>query len=48
MRDYNSNLLCIKCNNDICKVYGGRCKKYNIIKYFKKYSNIKILKGDKK
>lgn len=35
MKDYY-NPLCIKCNNDICKVYGGRCKKYIIINFFKK------------
>ena len=23
-----SNTICIQCDNDICKVYGGRCKKY--------------------
>ena len=30
------NSLCVKCNNDVCKVYGGRCKKYRIIYFFKK------------
>lgn len=30
------NKICIKCNNDICKVYGGTCKKFRIIKFFKK------------
>ena len=27
---------CIKCNNDICKAYGGTCRKYRIINFFKK------------
>lgn len=35
MKDY-SNSLCIKCSNNICKTYGGRCRKYNIIKIFQK------------
>ena len=48
MRDYNSNPLCIKCNNDICKVYGGRCRKYNTIKYLEKYFNVKFLKENSK
>lgn len=30
------NSLCIKCNNDICKVYGGTCRKYRVINFFKK------------
>ena len=25
-----SNKLCSSCNNRICKIYGGRCFKYNI------------------
>ena len=32
---YN-NSLCAKCNNSVCKVYGGRCKKYRILYFFKR------------
>ena len=35
MREGYSNSLCMKCDNDVCKVYGGRCKKYCIIKFFR-------------
>lgn len=35
-----SNPLCKKCHNNICKVYGGRCKKYKIINFFKRLKNI--------
>lgn len=31
---YN-NSLCANCDNDVCKVYGGRCKKYRIINFFR-------------
>lgn len=30
-----SNQLCIKCDNDICKVYSGRCRKYKVVNFFK-------------
>lgn len=30
------NKLCIKCDNDICKAYGGTCRKYRVINFFKK------------
>ena len=30
------NKICTKCNNGICKAYGGTCKKYRIINFFKK------------
>lgn len=36
MREGYSNSLCTKCDNDVCKVYGGRCKKYRIIKFLRK------------
>lgn len=35
MKNY-FNSLCVKCNNDICKVYGGNCRKYRVINFFKK------------
>ena len=28
IKKYYSNPMCSQYNNDICKVYGGRCKKY--------------------
>ena len=28
--------LCEKCNNDICKVYGGTCRKYRFIRLLRK------------
>lgn len=38
-----SNPMCQQCDNDICKVYGGRCEKYlrkqrcnKIVKFFKR------------
>jgi hypothetical protein len=39
MKSDYSNQLCIKCHNDICKVYGGRCKQYKFLKFFKKLIN---------
>ena len=33
--EYN-NSLCAKCDNDVCKVYGGRCKKYCIVNFFRR------------
>ena len=29
-------MLCEKCNNDICKVYGGTCRKYRFIRFLRK------------
>lgn len=28
IKKYYSNPMCSQCDNDICKVYGGRCKKF--------------------
>ena len=28
IKKYYSNPMCSQCDYDICKVYGGRCKKY--------------------
>lgn len=28
IKKYYSDLMCIQCDNDVCKIYGGRCKKY--------------------
>ena len=36
MREGYSNSLCMKCDNDACKVYGGRCKKYHLVNFFRK------------
>lgn len=36
MKDGYLNSVCIKCSNDICKVYGGRCRKYNVVSFFRK------------
>lgn len=29
-------MLCKKCSNDICKVYGGTCRKYRFIRLLRK------------
>lgn len=28
IKKHYSNPMCSQCDNDICKVYGGRCRKY--------------------
>lgn len=36
MTNNYSNQPCVKCHNSICKVYGGRCRKYRITNFFRK------------
>lgn len=35
MLDRYYNKLCIKCDNTICKSYGGNCRKYRIVNFLK-------------
>lgn len=46
MRAGYSDSLCVECDNDVCKVYGGRCGKYRLLKFFRtlfcKHSYTKI------
>ena len=29
-------MSCEKCNNDICKIYGGTCRKYRFVRFIRK------------
>lgn len=40
IRKNYSEKMCNKCNNEICKIYGGRCKKYSLKKFFKNFLHI--------
>lgn len=42
MRDWYSKPPCTKCSNYICKMYGGTCRKYRIVNFFKK-----VLRGNR-
>lgn len=33
---YELEPMCIKCNNYICKIYHGTCRKYRFIRFFKR------------
>lgn len=44
IKKYYSNTMCIQCNNDICKAYGGRCRRYERRYILNKI--IRFIKGD--
>lgn len=43
IKKYYSNPMCLECEDDLCKIYGGRCKKYKRKQFIDKiFSWIKI------
>ena len=36
-----SESVCKNCNNNLCKVYGGRCNRYSFFKILKKIFRIR-------
>ena len=37
-----SEKMCTNCTNEICKVYGGRCRKYNFKNFFKNFFHFRF------